>query len=474
MSTRGTKNNVKAGVFVVASIALLMGITITLTGAGDWFSSKKTYVVRFDLADGAMGLKNGSEIRVGGQTVGKVVAVSYSRPPKSREVSEPASPAAAPAAGGLTVPRHVYVTVEVRADIALYSDAVFGLELPLLGSVSVINIPDTGGRGSENPASPGGAATPAKVLADWQMVRGTLAPPTVLAQAGYGPEQKRQMQLILEGGTRISDRMQSLIIAAEAQAIPALANVNETTRDVRRAVGDTVKQFPDWTTLISQTLRSVQSAAFEGDQRVREAKAVMTLVGEVLADAKPKVSAILTSVQSTSDRADKFTAKIDTELYATVKKALEEGERTIANAEQTSALLLGTLREEVPKLQYMMANLRLAGDQLKLTITEVRRSPWRLLYQPKRKEIEEELTYDAARTYAEAAGNLRAASIAIQAVLDAQKAQPGPLTDAQRNQLADLTKNLAEAFAEYDRVNRAFTDRLLGNPAKSAETPANP
>ena len=79
------RNNVRAGIFVSASILLALFVIVLLTDAVDKFTRPTAqYTVIFDVHHGVKNLKEGGKVRVGG-----VGMVSSSR---SCPTSKPASP----------------------------------------------------------------------------------------------------------------------------------------------------------------------------------------------------------------------------------------------------------------------------------------------------------------------------------------------------------------------------------------------
>jgi hypothetical protein len=147
-----------------------------------------------------------------------------------------------------------------------------------------------------------------------------------------------------------------------------------------------------------------------------------------------------------------------------VQDLLARGQRGVdefaALAERANSLMA----ESAPQLRTIVANARLASDQLKLTSAEVRAAPWKLLSKPTgRKELENEALYDAARQYALAVSDLRAASASLESVTAAQAAADGqPTTPMQREQVDRLLSEVQAAFERYERAERAFLSRLTG------------
>src|SRR6185295_13745124 len=113
--------------------------------------------------------------------------------------------------------------------------------------------------------------------------------------------------------------------------------------------------------------------------------------------------------------------------------------------------------DATPTIRNMLANANLAAEQIKLVAVEVRSQPWRLLVQPDKRELETELLYDAARSYAEAATNLKTLSDSLQSVSAA---------GANKEAVAALTTQLTESMGRFRKAEEAFLDRLIGKQKK--------
>jgi hypothetical protein len=109
-----------------------------------------------------------------------------------------------------------------------------------------------------------------------------------------------------------------------------------------------------------------------------------------------------------------------------------------------------------PVLERMVANLQLSADQLKLATIEIRRSPWRLLYKPDEKELETDNLYDAARSFALAAGTLDAATQSLQAV--AEK------TPNDQAKIEEMVKHLEALYERFEEAEAEFWKALKDNP----------
>lgn len=420
MSARGKRDLVMTGVWVVGTLVSITVIVLVLAKAGEWFERTSAYTVRFTIAEGAVGLKPGSEVRLGGQRVGRVERVKFT----SDE-------------GG--VPGAIEVSVVLQADKPLYTDARFTLETPLLGSVSTLNIFSTGTRA-------GGLAQAGHVF------EATLAAPSFLKSAGYGEEQVTQVQAVIADARQITAQLKGMLAKIDAEVmdkrlLPSLDNVKDATADAREIASTIKSRTPGWADRITSVLSNLDEAIIEIKSISPEVKAAVAVARSMMERADPKIQAALDDVKD-------LVHKINTDAYARVMKVVAEGDRALTALADTAE----GLRSQLPELRVTLANLRLSSDQLKLTMTEVRRNPWRLLYQPGKKELERELLYDAARSYAEAVSDLRAASATLEQVAAAGAAPvSAELRDA-------LKAQLEAAMKRYKEAESAFMNRILANP----------
>ncbi|MGQ0629225.1 MAG: hypothetical protein ACT4PL_14130 [Phycisphaerales bacterium] len=447
------RNNIKAGMLVGSTIILATATTLLIANAWTWFMPKNRYVVRFSVREGAMGVKSDSEVRIGGQQVGRVEAVSFKRPDYAVDPNAAATKDAD--SEDRLVSRFVYVTVAVEKRLVIYRDAAVNLELPLLGSVSTINIPDVGGEKKGPDGKP-------IVLVENEIIDGGLAPPSFLAQAGYGDEQKRQLRDILEKGQSIAQQIETLIGDSRGPITTTLTNVATATGNVADTTTALKEKIPDWTAYVETALTNVRGASAEAQERLIEAKAVVAAVQSAIEDNRARIDSIVMYAEKSMANVEKATEKFNSELYKTVKQGIEEGAAALTEIRTATQKSNAFLDKQLPELELTMANMRLASDQLKLALIEIRRSPGRLLYQPKRREIEEELLYDSVRMYADAVSNLRSASQALENVTAASGTNP----QAQR-ELPALTARLTEAFKEYEKASKAMLERVMeGEGAK--------
>jgi hypothetical protein len=122
------------------------------------------------------------------------------------------------------------------------------------------------------------------------------------------------------------------------------------------------------------------------------------------------------------------------------------------------------VNEQTPSLRRTLANLRLMSDQLKLTAVEVRSQPWRLLIQPTTKEFESQVLYDATRSYAAAASDVRAAAEVVQQLtLPGQRGGQGEAVAGGLDEAAleAASARLRESLETFAAAERALLQELV-------------
>jgi len=400
MAGREQSNAVRAGLFVVVSVLLAVFIIVALSGVRERLTPANNYIVRFDLAIGAQGLSEGSEVRVGGQKVGQVSGVRFT------------------ADGGGETPHSVDVRIRIPRELELHEGAVAHLEVPLLGSTSVLNFPSLGD-------------VSAPVIDRDGIVPGRLAAPAFLSSAGYGVEQSNQMQHILKGMDEIVTRINEGIIP-----------------DMEEVVSGVQGRSGVWFDRIDST--------------TLDAKALAASLRAMVDDNRASIDATVASAQSMTETGDEIALRVKEEMVDAAMAMLEDGRQTAVESRDLIARVEALVQEETPNIRMSMANLRLTADQFKLASMEIRRAPWRLLHRPDTKELEYELLYDAARSYADAVSNLRSVSVS----LEAAAATDGSRAALDGQTIGDLSERVGAAFREYQFAEEKFLALLLEKAAQ--------
>jgi ABC-type transporter Mla subunit MlaD len=436
---RGSRNNILAGLFLIGSLALGLGVFFVLANLWEKFTVKTNeYNVYFSLAEGAEGLDKGAEVKVGGVKAGQVVGWSY----------------ALDDTGGRIV--GIDIRIEVNSKIILYENASPMLILPLLGSTSTINFPDVG-----NPAQVKSPGNGNPRLEPEETIVGHLAPPAFLSQAGYGPEQAKQLQKIIKNADETAERINRITSTVEQELEPRLAEVRAILADGKDITGKARASWDEWRVKVDSALANVDEASKRLNTMMEDARAGVKEARDVISTAQGMLDENRPKVAATVDNIKELAEKLNKDTYAAVMQVLDganKGVEEFAVAAERVRLLVGRRASD---LETTIANARLASDQLKLTMVEVRQAPWKLLAAPTgKKDLENEVLYDSVRAYAAAVADLRSAA----ASLDEMTQDPSRrLTDLDRQTIEQLNKELGGAFERYEKAEKEFLKRWIGD-----------
>lgn len=422
MASRSIRDNTLAGLFVIGGAALAVWSSFLL-GQRTGLGGINNITIRFPIETGSHGIKPGAVVMLGGQKIGNVKNVAFF-----------------PADG---TPTAVDVMVDVPRTIKLKSDASFNLERPLLGSLSAINI-----------SSSGSTKEDVKDLADGAIVTGMLAPPALLSQSGFSPQ---DMQSLRNSINQLDQSMARISQIIEKRG----PDVDASIGDIRTMIADLRKQMTPWSDSVTASLDNVKTATAkapglmdEANATIADGRALVKSLQDIVNDNREKINNAVSSVESAA-------GKLDQKLIDELNTSLASAKEAVDSIDHTIDKVATFISSESPNLQRTIANLRLMSDNLKLTAIEVRSQPWRALYKPTNKELSTQSLYDATRAYAEASSDLRAASDSLRTLLEAGNAR---LTDPAA--VEEATKLLAQASDRYKKSEQRLLDVLIKEESK--------
>lgn len=399
MSLRSpSRYTVLAGLFLLGSVALAIVIAFSLTNVLERFRPSKQFTVRFKMNEGAPGLKPDSQVTLGGQKIGSVTSVGFDDDAL-----------------------HVLVGVRIGSQYPLFSNAIIGLERPLLGSQSWINISNVGS---------GGTALAAGSTIDGRPAGGFLSQ--------FGLTQDDVRKLLDSTQDTIAD-LNELINANRAKIDGIFDDVQTITKSTR-------ERWPDWTSKFDLTLTNVSNfskdlspLASNFNSKVENFGKLLGNVNEVIEENRGNIHSI------TSDAKD---------IASTLKT------QTVPSVDNITKSIEGWCATELPELRRSVANLRLMTDQAKRAVVEIRAQPWRLFFQPSKKELETDVLFWAANAYADAVSDLRSATEGMQhtlALANSAKGGAGPTPDMLNAQY----KLLEDSMESYKKAEQDLLDVLI-------------
>lgn len=453
-----SNDNIKAGLFVLAGIIIALVVTFLLSDFSAWFEGTQKVKVYFQLSDGVKGLNEGSEVTLGGQSIGSVTAIDdvKSGDGSDRIVGK-------------------VVTIVVPDWIKLAWDAELHIVQPPIGKGATLNINNTGRAVPYVPDQKVDAGSlrernlPDSLIAEIVADAPTGAIPGDIAdsalvedaveQLGIDDFHRAEIQRIIRNVASMTDSLEKKKTEIES-IITRANNVLEDVESLTSQFPPHAEKIADDITATTGNLRSATADMSEILAKAKEKREawfkqidrVLTSVDEATSTANAFLKRNDPSLQKIVDHAKSTFAKIDEITIEEVNKTLKLAREGVISFNEAADRVNGILASQTPVIERTLASLQLTADQLKLASIEVRRSPWRLLYEPSDKELETDNLYDAARSFALAAGALQSAAGSLESV---SKARPDD-----EALIKVKLEELNRLFEKYKETEATFWKRL--------------
>jgi ABC-type transporter Mla subunit MlaD len=412
------RSNVKAGLFVLIGLVVAFVVVILLSDFKAMFTPMQTVQVRYHLSDGVKGLREGASVTIGGYPIGSVTDIE--------SISED---------GRIT---HQVVSFEIPRQYKLYDNARIELVTQLIGGGAALKITNVGsdpGNVDRDPAT--GARRRGGAWAyepGDRPIPGDLARSPAVAQAvedlGIGQRQRRQIQRIIANLEQLT-----------AQTVD---DPNQLKRILARIESITTKA--------DQTLTRAR-ALLDANSPMRRALATAE---RMLDENRPVVAQTMTKARNTMANAQTITGRLRDQTMNKISRTLDKANAAMDDARSVASDVETMITTQRPVLEKMIANLRLTSDQLKLAAIEIRRAPWRLLYEPDEKELETENLYDAARSFALAAGTLDSTADSLRTLVERDSGR----IDGEDENLKLMLDKLHQSFEQLSEAEARFWQAL--------------
>ncbi len=406
-----TRNNVRAGIFVSVAIVLAVATVIVLSDVRQaLLRPSRQYTVTFDVASGVQNISRGAEVRVGGMQMGKVKEV---RPMIAQDVFQEV----------------IEIDFSLDSRVRLYDNATVMITSALIGGSANLEIVSVGGEPAEPPEEADAAERPPAVLAEGGVLQGT---PGIGALVGVlGPANAAKTETIIDDFKATSGNIRKLT-----------QRINED-------------DWPRWADNITEVMSWATSATERVDELLIEGRGLFADTRGVVAENRESIGTIVTNAETTSEDLKSVMSRIRTETVDKVHALLDTGQEGLTQA----SAVLKDLRTDygiwATDVTEALAAARLTAQQLKLTSIEIRRSPWKLLYRPGRSELEHELLYEAARSFALAGSDLKASSDSARRLLEHHR------DELDEDTVKRINEFLGDSLQRYSNAQQRLVDVLL-------------
>lgn len=399
-----SRNNVKAGVFVIVSIVLAMATIMVLTDALQrLLQPKESYTVTFDVSEGVKNVKKGSEVRVGGVLMGRVTEV-------------------VPDFAGSSALERISVLFDIDSRVALYKDAMIVVSAGLIGGDARLDIFSVG-----TPTSAGPTTDPIPGVSN----------PGIL-DTMLGPENAAK-------ASEMVDRASNFVTSMEAAGEDVQALVHRVAQE----------DWPRWADGVDNVITWADTATGKLDAILEDGQGLFSESRALVTDNRPKIDRAVDNVDAAGGDIAALADRLRTQTVQKLEDLLDKGSTGLDDA---VALIQGIGRDYdlwSPQIADAVASARIAAQQVELTMIEVRRSPWKLLYSPDRSEVAHEMLYEAARSFAMAASDMKAATASAQRLLDNHADRLDP------ESLQKLNTYLLEKVASFEKAQALLLDVLV-------------
>ncbi|MCC5822870.1 MAG: MlaD family protein [Phycisphaerales bacterium] len=436
------RNNVLAGIFVIGSLTLAVVVAAILGDVIGRMGEKNEFTVRFPTSVGVTGLQPGAEVTFAGLPVGRVKSIQPHRPD-----------------GPDTAPEAMDVTVLVDTRIMLHENAVADLTPPILGGVSRINFA-TAGTGRVEPGSELASLAENNnngVLEAGEVIGGRFAP-SILAQLGFGAEDARNIREAIAAAKDAVETAKSVIAGVERMTSDfeprfggMLDDAGEAVANVRGLTGR-LTEDGDWATMVTGILTRADETVAQGPVLMDEVRGSVESFRSMVDARAEGLDRIMANVEAVTER-------IRFENMDQVEDMIKRGTLALASFQSVGQQADTMLTQMRPDIAATLANSRSLSRKAVLLTDELRAAPWRVLKQPSQRELRREPLYAAARAYADAVADLRAASEA----LDAAVSLSGPDAAGRADAPAEIARIATVVQAAYDRyadAERALLETL--------------
>jgi ABC-type transporter Mla subunit MlaD len=227
-----------------------------------------------------------------------------------------------------------------------------------------------------------------------------------------------------------------------------LTTILAGAQQIMPLVKDTITDFKTHTVpRVNNTLDKFGGTADTG-------KEALAQIRDLFSDTKSDFRSTVKNLNSATGTLDKKLPVVMDDIHEVLDKskgtvdsvtvALEDVKKTAANARDITASGKSILVGNRSKIDNMISSLKATGDNLKAATTEIRHSPWRLLYKPSPGEVANLNLYDTARQFAEGANSLNDAASALRDTLKDGNADPA--------RVQALVDQLDKSFNNFQQV----------------------
>jgi len=238
-----------------------------------------------------------------------------------------------------------------------------------------------------------------------------------------------------------------------------IAGTTHTLEQVMAKVTEGIDSFTLTSTAVRDTVEEVRGHVRPAMERynavMTTAQSALANARDILGDSKSDIRdtlANLNSITGTTSRKLPEAIEDAQSFMAKAKESLAKLDPILDDGKAISAQTREIIADNRVKIDQTLTNVRRASVELKGTMAEVRRAPWRVLNEPDAKDQRNLELYEAARHFADGAHDLQAAALSI------ELAAANPQTDPEK--LNTLRAELASEIETFVEARQRLYERF--------------
>ena len=206
--------------------------------------------------------------------------------------------------------------------------------------------------------------------------------------------------------------------------------------------------LPQSSVLGGQVVLSIEDLGQQGDI-INNGQTVDLLLADSVMDALKR--------EFNPDDPESFFARMAKDVFE-ITERIRETTVKVNSALETAQATIEDIKEVVEdeRIDSIISNISEASINLKLTIREVRRAPWKLLYKPKQKEYKIQTLIDSAGAFAAGAERLDNTAMRLNKLITASDGK----SQLDIDKIKSMVSELETCFEQFQKAEKKFWDEL--------------
>ena len=413
------RNELAAGLFVIACTAAIVGVIIWL---GSIEFSRRSVYLTASLTSGDISIKKDSLVKLGAVEVGRVAEVIASDDWQT-----------------------FTFRVVLERDVDIRQDAVIEATPPVLGDMGSLIVLDIGSMD----APPADKEHPSRLhVGSNPIIR------DMKRELGYGEAERTAFQTALQAISKATGNLAEVSETLKEQLTSGnepnmLGDLVQTVAWLRETVGTAREEINKLKHQLDP--ENPQGLLAKTNRSLDNVGTITSEAAELVVNVRPKIELAAAGAAETVKTIETY-SKVDlAELLKSVRASTSELLTVMENFREVSATAKEVVTLKRDNIDEMISNLTQVSVNLKATSREVRRHPWKLLNKPDKEHIRSQNVQNAAEAFAEGAGQLDDAVSRLKA-LALLAGKPIPADDPQLKQIRLKIKDSFERFTQAEQA----------------------